>query len=79
MDIFQKSKIQLNRIHLLHEDFNYEDIFEMFYYVNTYKSLFKNNDNFIIYNCEHQSWKENSEPLIGDLIDFLMYDSKKIF
>ena len=65
--IFCKSKIQLNRIHLLHEDFNYEDIFEMFYYVNTYKSLFKNNDNFIIYNCEHQSWKENSEPLIGDL------------
>jgi len=65
--IYCKSKIQLNRIDILHDDLDFEDIFEIFYYVNTYKSLFKNNDNFIVYNCEHDYWKNTGELLIGDL------------
>jgi len=68
--IYYDKDIELKRENILHKHFDFEDIFEVFYYVNTDNAMTKNSDKLIVFNCEHNKWKTDelvTENEIGKL------------
>ena len=68
--IYYDRDVKLRRENILHKHFAFEDIFEVFYYVNTDNPMTKNNDKLIVFNCEHNKWKTGeliTENEIGEL------------